>query len=461
MARALWFLIKVAIVVAIAVWLAERPGTVAIAWQGWVVETSVGVAVLVTVAALGLAALLYRLWRAVWGGPSSLRRYRRTRRRERGYQALTKGLVAVAAGDAGTARSMARKADGLLNEPPLTMLLSAQAAQLTGDDAAARRYFTAMLERPETAFLGLRGLLTQALRKGDRVEALTLARRARQIQPDTPWLLATLYDLEARSGDWAAAEATLEAAVRAGAVTPEDGRHHRAALLLERSFEAERRGRSDSALHHARAAHDLLPGFVPAAARLAGLLAGGDRLKQAAKVVERTWRLLPHPELADVYRQVLEGYDPLARVKMFQKLLSQSPNHVESHLALARACLDAKLWGEARTHLTKAMELQPSRRIHRLLAELERGEHQDEDAARAWLVQAASAPADPAWTCRSCGAVSRDWAGLCGHCSAFDSLDWKQPTVALHPAPADAVTGPAPALPTAIGTLPAVPEPAR
>ena len=68
MARALWFMVKVAIVVAIAVWLAERPGTVAIAWQGWVVETSVAMAVLITLAALAAAALLYRLWRAVWGG---------------------------------------------------------------------------------------------------------------------------------------------------------------------------------------------------------------------------------------------------------------------------------------------------------------------------------------------------------------------------------------------------------
>ncbi|MGQ9368735.1 heme biosynthesis protein HemY [Azospirillum sp. ST 5-10] len=454
MARAIWFIVKVAIVVAIAVWLAERPGTVAVAWQGWVVETSVAMAVLIAVVALGAAALLYRLWRALWGAPSSVRRYRRTRRRERGYRALTKGLVAVAAGDAATARKMARRADGLLNEPPLTMLLSAQAAQLMGEDRAAHHHFTAMLERPETAFLGLRGLLTQAIKKGDRVEALALARRAHQLQPDTPWLLATLYDLEARSGEWAAAETSLQSAVQAGAITPEEGRHHRAALLLERSFEAERRGRADSALYHAQAAHDLLPGFVPAAARLSRLLADAGRAKPATKVVERTWRLHPHPELADVYRQVLEAYDPLTRVKMFEKLLALSPNHVESHLAVARAAMDAKLWGEARSHLTKALEMQPSRRIHRLLAELERAEHQNEDAARAWLVQAGSAPADPAWTCRACGAVSPAWAGLCGNCSAFDSLDWKQPSVALHQVQPEIAAGPT-ALPTT-ANLPAV-----
>ena len=49
-------------------------------------------------------------------------------KRRRGYKALSQGMVAVAAGDAGEAARLARRADGLLNDPPLTLLLSAQAA---------------------------------------------------------------------------------------------------------------------------------------------------------------------------------------------------------------------------------------------------------------------------------------------------------------------------------------------
>ncbi|MFX5084990.1 tetratricopeptide repeat protein, partial [Acinetobacter baumannii] len=82
----------------------------------------------------------------------------------------------------------------------------------------------------------------------------------------------------------------------------EEGRRHRAVLLLERSFEAERRGRADAALSHAQAAHDMMPGFVPAAVRLARLQLAADRPKPAAKVVERAWRQSPHPELAEIYR---------------------------------------------------------------------------------------------------------------------------------------------------------------
>ncbi|WP_370540478.1 heme biosynthesis protein HemY [Azospirillum sp. INR13] len=350
---------------------------------------------------------------------------------KRGYRALTQGMVAIAAGDAPTARKMARKADGLLNEPPLTMLLSAQAAQLQGDERAAKQYFEAMLERPETAFLGMRGLLTQAIKSGDRVEALNLARKARGLQPNTPWLLGTLYDLEAQAGDWAAAEGTLQQAIQAGAIPTEEGRRHRAVLLLERSFEAERRGRADSALSHAQAAHDMMPGFVPAAVRLARLQIAADRPKPAAKVVERAWRQSPHPELAEIYRSLVSSYDPLARVRLFQKLVRQAPDSAESHLAVAQAAIEAQLWGEARQHLNRAMEIGPTRRAYRLMAELDRSERHDEDAAKDWLAKAADAPEDPVWTCNSCGAVSHNWGGLCGHCGAFDSLTWKAPTVSV------------------------------
>ena len=69
-------------------------------------------------------------------------------------------------------------AEALLSEPALTLLLSAQAAQLTGDREGAARTFTAMLEDDQMAFLGLRGLIAQSLRDGNQVRALEYAERA-------------------------------------------------------------------------------------------------------------------------------------------------------------------------------------------------------------------------------------------------------------------------------------------
>src|ERR1700736_2249975 len=158
----------VAVVVAAAVFLADRPGRVDIIWQGWQIETSVGVLVAAAVlAALVVWLLVSMLWLII-SSPRRMLRSRRARQRRAGYRALAQGMVAVAAGDAQDAQRLARRSDVLLAYPPLTLLLSAQAAQLDGDEGAAKRFFTAMLERRETEFLGLRGLLNQALREGDR-----------------------------------------------------------------------------------------------------------------------------------------------------------------------------------------------------------------------------------------------------------------------------------------------------
>lgn len=453
MIRAFWYMLQVAALIAAAIWLSDNPGSLTVEWLGYSIETSMSAAVVAAVVAAAALIMSYRAISAVLGGPAAFGRFRARRRREQGLEALTRGLVAVAAGDSQAAQRMARRAEDLLKEPPLTLLLSAQAAQLRGDDGAARYYFRSMLETSDTVFLGVRGLLTQALKEGDRVEALAQARRAAQLQPDAGWVLGTLFDLEARAGEWSAAEATLRRAVHAGVIKPEDGRRHRAALLLERSFESERRGREDAALRCAKEAHDLLPAFTPAAARYARLAAAADQLRRASKAAMRTWALTPTPELAAAFREVVEGYPPMARVKTFEKLASQAPNSVESRIAVARAAMEAGLWGEARTELDKALKLHPSRRVYHLLAELERAEKGDEDAAHAWLALELSAVDDPAWTCRTCGGTHSVWAGLCGHCGAFDSLDWKGASSAHGMEPA--------ALRSAVSQSLVIPVPAR
>ena len=172
--RVLAGLIGIAALIGVGVFFADHPGQVEIVWRGWQARTSVGVLVAAAVLAALAAGFALRLILLVVGSPGIFLRRRRERRRHAGYRALTQGMVAVAAGDAVEARRSAKRAEALLAEPPLTLLLSAQAAQLEGDEAAAKKFFTLMLDRPETEFLGLRGLLNQAVGEGDRGTALGL-----------------------------------------------------------------------------------------------------------------------------------------------------------------------------------------------------------------------------------------------------------------------------------------------
>ena len=70
--------IGLAIVVAASIWFSDRPGQVAIEWQGWLIELSVGRFVLAAAVALAILIFLYGVVRAVGGAPNKMRDKRRT-----------------------------------------------------------------------------------------------------------------------------------------------------------------------------------------------------------------------------------------------------------------------------------------------------------------------------------------------------------------------------------------------
>ena len=156
MIRIIAFVVAVIVVAAVATWISEPPGRVEIAWGDYMVESSPGVLAAAIAVAAAVVLVIAAVVRFVWIGPRRVALARRRRRERLGYRALTQGLVAAAAGDPKRARRLARRANLMLDEPPLTLLLSAQAAQLEGDDHAARGYFEAMLDQPATAFRAAR-----------------------------------------------------------------------------------------------------------------------------------------------------------------------------------------------------------------------------------------------------------------------------------------------------------------
>lgn len=429
----------IAALIAAAIWLADNPGSATLEWRGWRVDSSVAV-LIGTVAAIAIAAaILYRGAWALWVLPRRLLFWRRMSRREKGYRTLTRGLVAVAAGEAEEARKLAARAEKLLGDPPLTKLLTAQAAQLIGDEASAREHFADMLDRPETAFLGLRGLILAARKEGDETAALGYARRAYAIRPKTPWAATTLLDLQIGQNLWREALATVEAAIRHGILTGEDGRRRRVVVLLACSGAAGEAGEAKAALDYARRASGLDPDFLPATLRHAGLLIGGGRRRQATKLIQDAWSHTPHPELARLYLSIHAGEDAIGRMRRMERLAAHNAGHAESHLALAAAAVEAKLWATARGHFDRAETAgRRDARLCRLRADAEEAEHGDTEAARRWLVAAAEAAPDPAWVCGDCGAVWRHWAPVCGRCESFASLAWATPEHVREAGPASA-----------------------
>ena len=430
MIRIIAFVVAVIVVAAVATWISEPPGRVEMAWGDYVIETSPGVLAAAIAAAAAVVLVIAALVRFVWIGPRRIALARRRRRERLGYRALTQGLVAAAAGDPKRARRLARRANLMLDEPPLTLLLSAQAAQLEGDDHAARGYFEAMLDQPETAFLGLRGLLVQAERTGDTTRALELAERAFALRPETPWVLTALLELQTRAGRWADALDTVKQAIRHGAVSEEVGRRRQAGLLFERARALREHGETKEALRIADEARAADAAFLPAALLGAGLAKEAGRDAAAQRAVTEAWRHCPHPALGRLFLALYADRTAAERLKRVEKLVAENSDDAESHVLLAREALDARQWGTARRHLERAAAARPTAGVYRMLARLEEAETGDGEAVRRHLQQASEAPPDAGWLCTRCASASPAWSIVCDRCGAFDSIEWRTPSLA-------------------------------
>jgi HemY protein len=446
--RALWFIVKLALLVSAAVWLANRPGNLSLVWFGYRVDIPpLGLAMLGVI--LGIVALWFigNGVARIMAVPGEIGAMRGHAREAKGYQMLTRGLAAAAAGDAREAKRLAQSARKLLShdgiEPPITRLLAAQAAQLEGDEAAAQAHFKALSETPETAILGLRGLAMGAMKAGNEEEARHLAERALAANPNAQWAADTALRLQVKIGRFEAAENSLKALVRAGALNATDGQKRRAALLTEKARQAIIADGSDvspeSALIAAREAVKLAGDFAPARFVLVRLLTRAGKRKEAMRLIEQIWDSHPHEILGEAYLLAGDNERPLERTQRLDRLQRQNSDHAETHRVLAEADLAADLWGEARRHLERLVELEreslgaPTRSTCRAFAQLEERERRDQAAARSWLDAAAAAPADAAWICGQCGhpgeagPESGQWQLTCPRCQAIDSLVWQVP----------------------------------
>lgn len=326
--------------------------------------------------------------------PAKIRAKDAETKRERGVAALTRGLEAVAVGDAADASHHAKVAQKNLQDLALTRLLSAQAAQLSGDETAARESFSAMLEAPETEFMGLKGLYAQSMAKGDHDEARQFAERAFALRANAGWAFQSVLDLSLERGAWGDARDAIARGKRNRLIGDDKAKRASAALLAAAADAAHASGDDENALSDAEAALKLAPALAPAAVLAAELYSAKGKTGKAASILETAFAGDPHPALIRAYDKLYTDETAEKRAQKLQKLAEKNSDALEAALVEARA---ANLLGDhaaAMTRLEPLITAGPNAHAYALMATAAAGLH-GEEAARDWLERAAAAPRDP------------------------------------------------------------------
>ncbi|MDJ0930480.1 heme biosynthesis HemY N-terminal domain-containing protein [Breoghania sp.] len=420
MVRVLSFFSAVFVIAMGFAWLADRPGLVMIDWQGYRIEMGL----MTLLIALGVLMVVIGIVWSILHTPGSVSRFFKRRRRDRGFGALSHGLIALGAGDARSAGKYGNEAQKLLKNEPAAKLLLAQSAQMAGKREEARAYFEAMLEDEATRLLGLHGLFVEAERQKEPLAARHYAEEAHKLSPVLAWADKAVLAYQAAAHDWEKAIVTLERNAHAKLIDKPTFRRQKAVLLTARAMELENH-EPDRAHQLAMEAHGLAIDLVPAAVIAGRLLTRRGDVRKASKVLEATWKKFPHSDIAEAYAHVRPGDSARDRLKRVKALNDMRGHHVEGGLAIARAAIQARDWAQARDYLRPLLRTQPTQRVFLLMADLEESEHGDRGRVREWLSRAVRAPRDPAWTAD--GIVVDAWAPVSPITGKLDAFEWKVP----------------------------------
>lgn len=420
------FLIIIFLVAAGFAWLADQPGSLLILKLGGFEFAEENLAIIAAIAFAILLVIIF-VWiiiTTVWKTPSNVGGFFKNRRREKGWRAIADGVIAVGAGDLYAAKRAAKQSAKLLPEESVSGLLAAQAAQMEGKQDAARHAFQTMLAKPETKVLGLRGLYMEAEASGEREAARLLVEQAVAEQPGIEWSGKALLAMQALEGDWDAALITLAQNADAKLYDKKEAKRLRAVLLTASAIQLET-GDPQKAKTHALEAHRLAPELVPASTVASQILARLSEIRKATKVIETSWKLMPHPELMEAYIHVRSGDSGIDRLKRAETLSRLRPNHPEGLMGVAQAKIDLQDWDGARDTLNDLANNAQTERVCLMMSEIEEGQYGDRGRMREWLSRAVRAPRDAVWTAD--GYIADEWAPISPISNELDAFEWRVP----------------------------------
>ena len=445
----LWSLVKIAVFLTLVVaatfgaaYLLELDGGVRVVMAGIELNLSplkavVGLALLILAIwlLLRLAGLLVALLRFINGDETALSRYFDRNRQEKGYRALSEGMLALASGEGQLAMARAARADRYLDKPELTNLLMAQAAEMSGNRQKAEEIYKRLVAHDRTRFVGVRGLLRQKLSDGDTDTALKLAQTAFALRPAHEETQDTLLRLQAGHEDWKGARETLNAKLKHGSLPRDVHKRRDAVLALAGARDIAGEGRSIEAREAAIEANRLSPHLIPAAVMAAQAYVAQNSKRNATRIVRKAWEAQPHPALAAAFAAIEPDETPDARLKRFAKLTRTRPEHRESRLVDAELHLAAEDFPGARRALGDLVSKDPDARVLTLMAAIERGEGASDAVVKGWLARALTAPRGPQWICDNCHHIHAEWVPVCENCGGLDTLEWKSPPASELVAP--------------------------
>ncbi len=429
----IFFYILIAIAITLgAVYLVDfLPGYLHLSIGNRDITLPYAMALVLIVAAIIAVVVVDRIIRWFLGFSLFSSKKRMAKRKDKSYQAIQRGLVAITAGNTKEALKQARRAENIDAENALTQILGAQAALSSQDYEEAKKRYTELLKDSQTQLIGYRGLYSLALSEGEHDEALTLIKRAYELHPASPWAYQSLFEQHIHKREFAEALQMLRFGMKKSHISQKKGKHLNAVLNAELARLSNEKEDFSAALTYAQKAYKTDNMFTPATLELIKAHMGQNAQSSAEKLIQKLWKQEPRADIIAQWEDIHKSDAIEAKFKAATKLYNINPSHEESRIFMAEMALKCNALSVAQEQLDalSAEHPVPQQRTLRLMAELEDKDEskQDPEKIRTFLLQMGNARYAPTWICDATKLTYPSWQAV-SPMGKLGSLSWREPS---------------------------------
>ncbi len=355
MIRVIFFFIFLSICVGFGLWISGQPGSFIISWGDYEFQSHLGLFFTFLLLLVILFSSIWLFIRWLWKIPSILKHALKVKAYKKSFKLFVQSLEAYSSKDFSTAFKKIRAIPSRIKDPGLFFWLESKIAKESNDLKLSIECCNHVIESPSSAFLGYHQLIKIAFKQRNYDKALSYLNKAQELYKNNPWVLKQSIKIYLKQSNWNPIHRSLK---NLSAKTEEEEieKNLLYAILTYKQALDKNITTGAEKLKLLLYAINYDPGFIPAIESYAKTLQENKKDAHYQKLLEKTWKIKPSLNVANLYIESHLKEQPIERFKAAQYLLKLAPYSTESYLIVIQSAIDANLKGEAKAFLKRALD---------------------------------------------------------------------------------------------------------
>jgi HemY protein len=423
MFRILLIFIILSITGYITIWLKNDPGSIAIEWQGWLIQTSVPIILTITLILLLSLIIFYLILKKIFFLPKTIRVNYKQKKTDKAEKNIIKAFSAKSMGELELAETLSKDAK-YLNGTPLKLVLDTEINNHYGNEEAYIKDLKKMLDHPETLLLSVKSLTNFYFNKGNLKDAIKIIKMSPKSKNTPKWFFFTTLKLNILEKNWDEMINNIKSLSRYTKTNNSEIKHIKSRVYFFKALEHNKE-KNSVRLKDINISLKFDPSFAPAITFKAKLLYKKDKTL-GLNYIKKSWKKYPHPDIANYIFEIYKDKPKNVLLNITKQLTKLNNNTFLNSYTMAKVALLTESWSLVRQSLKIIPEKEWTKGIYIMMADLEKKEHGNISKSNQWIEKAKNANLDYTWGCTSCTYIQSSWSLICPKCSNLNSITWQQ-----------------------------------